>query len=40
MHKHLDFLYVEFKDFQAAITKGQFLAIYDNSQLIASGVIC
>jgi len=40
IHKHLDFLYVEFQEFQSAITKGQFLAIYDNSQLIASGVIC
>ena len=40
IHKHLDYLYVEFEDFQSAITKGQFLAIYDNSQLIASGVIC
>ncbi len=38
--KYLDFLYVEFEEFQSAITKGQFLAIYDNSQLIASGVIC
>ena len=37
--KHLDYLYVEFDDFQTAVTKGQFLAIYDNSQLIASGVI-
>ena len=40
LHKHLDYLYVEFEDFQTAVTKGQFLAIYDNSQLIASGVIC
>ena len=40
VYKHLDYLYVEFEDFQTAITKGQFLAIYDNSQLIASGVIC
>ena len=38
--KYHDFLFVEFEDFQSAITKGQFLAIYDNSQLIASGVIC
>ncbi|MBJ34693.1 MAG: tRNA 2-thiouridine(34) synthase MnmA [Flavobacteriaceae bacterium] len=38
--KYHDFLFVEFEDFQTAITKGQFLAIYDNSQLIASGVIC
>ena len=40
LYKHLDYLYVEFEDFQFAVTKGQFLAIYDNSQLIASGVIC
>ena len=40
VHKHLDYLYVEFEEFQSAVTKGQFLAIYDNSQLIASGVIC
>ena len=40
LYKHLDYLYVEFEDFQSAVTKGQFLAIYDNSQLIASGVIC
>ena len=40
IHKYLDFLYVEFEDYQSAITPGQFVAIYDNSQLIASGVIC
>ena len=40
VYKYLDYLYVEFEDFQSAVTKGQFLAIYDNSQLIASGVIC
>ncbi len=40
VYKHLDYLYVEFEDFQSAVTKGQFLAIYDNTQLIASGVIC
>ncbi len=40
VYKHLDYLYVEFDDFQSAVTKGQFLAIYDNSQLIVSGVIC
>ena len=40
VYKHLDYLYVEFEEFQSAVTKGQFLAIYDNSQLIASGVIC
>ncbi len=37
--KYHNFLYVEFEDFQTAITRGQFLAIYNNSQLIASGVI-
>ena len=40
VYKHLDYLFVEFEDFQTAVTKGQFLAIYNNSQLIASGVIC
>ncbi len=40
VHKHLDYLYVKFEEFQSAVTKGQFIAIYDNSQLIASGVIC
>ena len=40
LHKHLEFLYVEFEEFQSAITPGQFVAIYDNTQLIASGVIC
>ena len=40
IHKYLDFLYVEFEEYQSAITPGQFVAIYDNSQLIASGVIC
>ena len=40
IHKYLDFLYVEFKELQSAITPGQFVAIYDNTQLIASGVIC
>ena len=28
VYKHLDYLYVEFEDFQSAVTKGQFLAIY------------
>ena len=40
VYKHLDYLYVKFEEFQSAVTKGQFIAIYDNSQLIASGVIC
>ena len=39
LNKHLEFLYVEFEEFQSAITPGQFVAIYDNTQLIASGVI-
>ena len=34
-----DFLYVEFKEFQSAVTPGQFIAIYQKNQLIASGVI-
>ena len=33
------FLYVKFKEFQSAITPGQFVAIYQKNQLIASGVI-
>ncbi len=32
-------LYVEFNDFQSAITEGQFVAWYVNDQLIGSGVI-
>jgi len=40
IHKYLDFLYIEFEEYQSAITPGQFVAIYDNTQLIASGVIC
>ena len=40
IHKYLDFLYVEFEEYQSAISPGQFVAIYDNTQLIASGVIC
>ena len=40
LHKHSEFLYVEFEELQSAITPGQFVAIYDNTQLIASGVIC
>ena len=40
IHKYLDFLYVEFEEYQSAITPGQFVAIHDNTQLIASGVIC
>jgi tRNA-specific 2-thiouridylase len=40
LHKHLEYLYVEFEELQSAITPGQFVAIYLNTQLIASGVIC
>ncbi|MEK9755521.1 MAG: tRNA 2-thiouridine(34) synthase MnmA [Bacteroidota bacterium] len=39
LYQNSDYLYVEFKDFQSAITPGQFLAIYLKNQLIASGVI-
>ena len=39
VEKHNDILYVEFKEFQSAITPGQFIAIYQKNQLIASGVI-
>ena len=39
VEKFKDFLYVEFKEFQSAITPGQFIAIYQKNQLIASGVI-
>ena len=40
LHKHLGYLYVEFEELQSAITPGQFVAIYLDTQLIASGVIC
>lgn len=39
LHQDSDYLFVEFKDFQTAITPGQFLAIYLKNQLIVSGVI-
>ena len=39
VEKFDDFLFVEFKEFQSAITPGQFVAIYQKNQLIASGVI-
>jgi tRNA-specific 2-thiouridylase len=39
VEKFEDFLYVKFKEFQSAITPGQFVAIYQKNQLIASGVI-
>jgi len=39
LHQSSDYLFVEFKDFQTAITPGQFLAIYLKNQLIVSGVI-
>ena len=40
IYKYNNFLYVEFDQFQSAITPGQFVAIYEDTQLIASGVIC
>jgi len=39
LYQNSDYLFVEFKDFQTAITPGQFLAIYLKNQLIVSGVI-
>ena len=39
VEKFEDNLYVKFKEFQSAITPGQFVAIYQKNQLIASGVI-
>lgn len=39
LHQNSDYLFVEFEDFQSAITPGQFLAIYLKNQLIVSGVI-
>jgi tRNA-specific 2-thiouridylase len=39
LHKVDDGLYVEFKDFQSAITEGQFVAWYINDELLGSGVI-
>jgi len=39
VEKFEDFLYVKFKEFQSAITPGQFVAIYQKNQLIASSVI-
>ena len=34
-----EILYVEFKEFQSAITEGQFVAWYIDDELIGSGVI-
>lgn len=39
LYQNSDYLFVEFKDLQTAITPGQFLAIYLKNQLIVSGVI-
>ena len=39
LYQNSDYLFVEFRDFQTAITPGQFLAIYLKNQLIVSGVI-
>ena len=39
LHKVDGGLYVEFKDFQSAITEGQFVAWYINDELLGSGVI-
>ena len=39
LHKVDGGLYVEFNDFQSAITEGQFVAWYINDELLGSGVI-
>lgn len=39
LHKVNSGMYVEFEDFQSAITEGQFVAWYINDELIGSGVI-
>lgn len=39
VEKFKDFLYVQFKEFQSAITPGQFIAFYEKNQLVASSVI-
>lgn len=39
LHKVDNGLYVEFKDFQSAITEGQFVAWYLDDELVGSGVI-
>lgn len=39
LHKVDGGLYVEFEDFQSAITEGQFVAWYLNEELVGSGVI-
>ncbi len=39
LHKVDSGLYVEFEDYQSAITEGQFVAWYNNDELLGSGVI-
>ncbi|MCF7560223.1 tRNA 2-thiouridine(34) synthase MnmA [Sabulilitoribacter multivorans] len=39
LHKVESGLYVEFENFQSAITEGQFVAWYQNDELLGSGVI-
>ena len=39
LYKVASGLYVEFENFQSAITEGQFVAWYINDELIGSGVI-
>ncbi len=39
LHKVDSGLYVEFKNYQSAITEGQFVAWYNNDELLGSGVI-
>ncbi len=39
LHKVESGLYVEFQNFQSAITEGQFVAWYNNDELLGSGVI-
>lgn len=40
LHKVDNGLYVEFEEFQLAITEGQFVAWYIEDELVGSGVIC
>ena len=37
--KTIDGIYVQFEQFQSAITEGQFVAWYLNNELLGSGVI-
>ena len=39
LHKVTDGLYVVFDEAQSAITEGQFVAFYQDKELIGSGVI-